>query len=195
MVAAFGFQVENAVGRSRPLGGWDCRDEIIRAGLETFGDDLDHVPGRFNLLEVNGAAVVVDYGHNTSSLMAMLDALKVFPHQNRIAVYTAAGDRRDGDMVRQGELLAESFDRVILYEDHYVRGRKPGEIMRSLPRRFVSRWSRETRRRNLRRRESDRNGAIARCSRAICFCCRPTRSTKRSILFANICQRIRLPAK
>jgi len=35
----------------------------------------------------------------------MLDALKVFPHQNRIAVYTAAGDRRDVDMVRQGELL------------------------------------------------------------------------------------------
>src|SRR5262249_26236821 len=61
---------------------------------------------------------------------AMLDALKVFPHRHRIAVYTAAGDRRDEDMVRQGELLSDAFDRVVLYEDHYVRGRNPGEIMR-----------------------------------------------------------------
>ena len=97
--------------------------------METFANDIDHVPGRFNLLEVNGAAVVVDYGHNTSSLLAMLDTLKQFPHQQRIAVYTAAGDRRDVDMVRQGELLGDAFDRVILFEDHYVRGRQPGEIM------------------------------------------------------------------
>ena len=26
-------------------------------------------------------------------------------------------------MVRQGQLLGEAFDRVILYEDHYLRGR------------------------------------------------------------------------
>ncbi|HZZ26731.1 MAG TPA: cyanophycin synthetase [Pirellulales bacterium] len=124
-----GFQVENtlaAVGAAWSLG---FTREIIRAGLETFAAGLEYVPGRFNLLEVNGAAVVVDYGHNPSSLMAILDVLKVFPHQNRIAVYTAAGDRRDVDMVRQGELLGEAFDRVILYEDHYVRGRTPGEIM------------------------------------------------------------------
>ena len=98
--------------------------------MESFAADIDHVPGRFNLLEVNGAAVVVDYGHNVSSLAAMIDALKQFPHERRIAVYTAAGDRRDVDMIRQGELLGEAFDRVVLYEDHYVRGRQPGEIMR-----------------------------------------------------------------
>lgn len=123
------FQVENALAAAGSAWSLGLSRDIIRSGLETFGHDLDHVPGRFNLLEVNGAAVVVDYGHNTSSLLAMLDALKVFPHQNRIAVYTAAGDRRDADMIRQGELLAQSFNRVVLYEDHYVRGRNPGEIM------------------------------------------------------------------
>jgi cyanophycin synthetase len=125
-----GFQVENALSAAAAAWGLGLPTEAIRAGLETFGADLEYVPGRFNLLEVKGAAVVVDYGHNPSSLIAMLDALSVFPHQHRIAVYTAAGDRRDCDMVRQGELLAGSFDRVILYEDHYVRGRNPGEIMR-----------------------------------------------------------------
>jgi cyanophycin synthetase len=32
-------------------------------------------------------------------------------------------------MIRQGEILANHFDRVILYEDNYLRGRQPGEIM------------------------------------------------------------------
>jgi cyanophycin synthetase len=123
------FQVENTLAAVAAAWGLGLTREIIRAGLETFANDIDHVPGRFNLLEVNGAAVVVDYGHNTSSLMAMLDTLKQFPHEQRMAVYTAAGDRRDVDMVRQGELLGDAFDRVILYEDHYVRGRQPGEIM------------------------------------------------------------------
>jgi cyanophycin synthetase len=123
------FQVENTLAAVAAAWHLGVPREAIRAGLETFSADLDHSPGRFNLLEVNGAAVVVDYGHNVSSLVAMLDALKNFPHRHRLAVYTAAGDRRDVDMVRQGELLGQSFDRVILYEDHYVRGREPGEIM------------------------------------------------------------------
>ena len=44
-------------------------------------------------------------------------------------VYSAAGDRRDDDIVRQGELLGDAFDRVILYEDTDLRGRKDGEII------------------------------------------------------------------
>ena len=44
-------------------------------------------------------------------------------------MYSAAGDRRDGDMIRQGQLLGHHFDRVILYEGDYVRGRQPGDII------------------------------------------------------------------
>jgi cyanophycin synthetase len=126
------FQVENvlaAVGAAWSMG---LAREAIRAGLETFGADMQTLPGRFNLLEIHGATVIVDYGHNVSSLTAMIEAIEQFPHARRIAVYTAAGDRRDCDMVRQGELLAGAFDKVFLYEDQYVRGRKEGEIIRLL---------------------------------------------------------------
>ena len=34
-----------------------------------------------------------------------------------------------GKDVRGGTTMRVAFDRVILYEDHYLRGRKPGEIM------------------------------------------------------------------
>jgi len=102
---------------------------------------MGKVPGRFNILEIDGATVIVDYGHNVHSLTAVLDVIEKFPHQRRMAVYSTAGDRRDCDMIRQGELLGAAFDRVILYEDHYLRGREKGEIM-SLFRRGVESASR-----------------------------------------------------
>ena len=78
---------------------------------------------------MDGATFIFDYGHNPSSLACVIEALDNFPHQRRVAVYTAAGDRRDGDIVLQGELLGHAFDRVILSEDaNCIRGRKPGEI-------------------------------------------------------------------
>jgi cyanophycin synthetase len=52
-----------------------------------------------------------------------------FPHERRLAVYSAAGYRRDVDLIRQGQLLGDAFDRVVIYEDHYLRGREPGEII------------------------------------------------------------------
>jgi cyanophycin synthetase len=123
------FQTENtlaAVGAAWSLG---LTREAIRSGLESFAADIEHIPGRFNLLDIGGVTVIVDYGHNPSSLIALTAAMDQFPHERRTAVYTCAGDRRDCDMIRQGELLGRAFDRVVLYEDHYVRGRKEGEIM------------------------------------------------------------------
>ncbi len=90
---------------------------------------MGSVPGRFNLLEMNGATIILDYGHNVSALQALIDAIEPFPQERRTVVYSAAGDRRDEDLVRQGEMLGDAFDRVVLYEDQYVRGRQPGEIM------------------------------------------------------------------
>ncbi|MFN9437473.1 MAG: glutamate ligase domain-containing protein, partial [Planctomycetota bacterium] len=122
------FQVENALASAAACWGLGMSSEQIVAGLESFSAHMDKVPGRFNLLEVHGATVVADYGHNASSLLAVIDALSQFPDGHRTAIYSAAGDRRDVDMVRQGEILADHFDRIILYEDQYTRGRQPGEI-------------------------------------------------------------------
>ena len=124
-----GFQIENSLAATAGAWGLGIAVEAVRRGLSTFAADLKHSPGRFNLMEIAGATVVVDYGHNPSALVALIEALEQFPHERRIAVYSTAGDRRDCDMIRQGQLLGEAFDTVIVYEDHYLRGRQPGEIM------------------------------------------------------------------
>jgi cyanophycin synthetase len=125
-----GFQVENAL--AAVAAAWSLRipHRTIRTALRSFSPGVEHAPARFNLLEVNGAIAVLDYGHNISSLAAILETLEQFPTGHRTAVYTAAGDRLDSDMIRQGEMLGDAFDRVILYEDgNCTRGRQPGEIM------------------------------------------------------------------
>lgn len=123
------FQVENSLASIAAAWSLGISMDIIRARAESIAADIDKVPGRFNVLEIEGATVVVDYGHNSHSLAAVIEAISNFPNQRRTCVYSTAGDRRDCDIVRQGELLGAAFDRIVLYEDHYLRGRAQGEIM------------------------------------------------------------------
>lgn len=124
-----GFQVENALATA--AAGWalGLAFEQVAAGLASFSANLEQSPGRFNLLEIGDTTVIVDYGHNVSALQALVEVVEQFPHGQRSIVYTAAGDRRDSDLVEQGELLGKTFDRVVLYEDHFRRGRAEGEII------------------------------------------------------------------
>ena len=124
-----GFHVENTLAAVAAAWALGIPRDLIRARVESFALDLDKMPGRFNILEIDGATVVVDYGHNPSALLAVIETINKFPHKHRTVVYSTAGDRRDCDMIRQGQLLGEAFDHVILYEDHYKRGRPDGEIM------------------------------------------------------------------
>ena len=124
-----GFMIENALASAAALWGLDVPLEDIRTGLVSFSSESDMVPGRFNVLSVGGATVIIDYGHNVSALEALLQAITAFPHERRSVVYSAAGDRRNCDMIDQGRILGDAFERVILYEDQYKRGRADGEIM------------------------------------------------------------------
>ncbi len=124
-----GFQVENVLSATAAAWSLGVSLDAIVSGLESFKGEMNLVPGRFNLLEIGGTTVIVDYGHNVSALASLLEAIETFPHERRTAIYSAAGDRRDEDLIRQGEMLGETFDHVMIYEDKYTRGRKPGEII------------------------------------------------------------------
>jgi cyanophycin synthetase len=125
-----GFQVENlmaAVAAGHALG---LSVDAIRAGIESFSSDLETVPGRFNLVAYRGASVILDYGHNASALLALCESIERMPHRRRKIVYTAAGDRRDQDIVRQAHIIGDFFNDIYIYEDQCTRGRPDGEIMR-----------------------------------------------------------------
>ena len=127
-----GFQVENllaAVAAGHALG---LSLDAIRTGIETFTSDLDTVPGRFNVLFHRGATVILDYGHNSSALLALREAIERMPHRRRKIVYTAAGDRRNEDILRQAKIIGDFFHDIHVYEDQCTRGRPDGEIIRMM---------------------------------------------------------------
>ena len=125
-----GFQVENVMAAA--AAGWTLGVpfEMIRHALETFVNDPQKVPARFNVVQFRGSTIVIDYGHISAALVALCDAFDRMPHERRVIMYTAAGDRRDEDIIQQGELIANGFDEMVIYEDQCTRGRADGEVIR-----------------------------------------------------------------
>jgi cyanophycin synthetase len=122
------FQVENVLAASAAAWSLGIPLQAIADVLEVFTSDIQQTPGRFNVLYHGEATIVLDYGHNSSALLALVDAIAVFPHKRRLTVFTAAGDRRNEDIIRQGEIIGDHFDFIILYEDACRRGRADGEV-------------------------------------------------------------------
>jgi len=125
-----GFQIDNLLAVTAAAWALKVPRDVIRGGLETFSSDVATVPGRFNLFETAGRTVISDYGHNASALLALVDAIRRMPHKRRSIVYTAAGDRRDIDIIEQAKIIGTHFDEVYLYEDKCTRGRRDGEVIR-----------------------------------------------------------------
>nr|WP_245528306.1 cyanophycin synthetase [Deinococcus maricopensis] len=102
---------------------------VIRAALGSFSTSFEQSPGRLNLYEGHPFRVLLDYAHNPSGLEYLRDLVQhMRPRRGRvIGVVGVAGDRRDDDMRRMGEIAAEAFDEIIIREDELRRGRAPGE--------------------------------------------------------------------
>jgi cyanophycin synthetase len=102
---------------------------VIHAGVNTFVNDAQSAPGRFNLFSYRGATLIADYGHNPDAIDALVKAVDSMPAKRRSVVISGAGDRRDVDLRRQTEILGDAFDEVVLYEDQCQRGRADGEVV------------------------------------------------------------------
>lgn len=114
-----------AIARDVPI-------ESIQAALRTFSTGYGQTPGRFNLLEVEGRQVVMDYGHNLSGLEAVADFIQRTRAPQSVGVIAIAGDRRDEDIAAFGELASRTFDRIVIREHDDPRGRRRGEVAHRL---------------------------------------------------------------
>jgi cyanophycin synthetase len=124
------FQITNAMASAAAAWGAGAPLKAIRLGLRTFQTDDKTAPGRFNVFEVGGAKVIVDYGHNPHALRAMQEAVRQMQPRRAIGVVSAPGDRRDEDIEEVASIAAQTFDWVIVREDDDLRGRQRGEIAR-----------------------------------------------------------------
>ena len=125
------FQIENVLAAAAAAWSLGFPLTDIRNGLQSFQGNLQDDPARFNVFESAEKTIVVVDSRNTSALRAVITALDEFPHSKRAVIYSAEADRRDTDIVQQGQLLGDYFDRVILCEIEKDL-RPAGEIIRLL---------------------------------------------------------------
>lgn len=120
--------IENAMAAAAAALADDVQLDYIRLGLRTFNSSFFQTPGRFNLLDLGGKRIVMDYCHNVAGLESIADFVGRMDAERSIGVISMPGDRSDADMEVFGGLAGKTFDRIIIREDDNTRGRAPGEI-------------------------------------------------------------------
>jgi len=100
--------------------------DVLRGGLVTFHAGAETTPGRFNLLEVEGRQVIIDYAHNVAALEAVGDVVRRFRARRSVAMLAIPGDRSDADARALATVAAGIFDGLVIREGN-TRGRTPGE--------------------------------------------------------------------
>ena len=126
------FNVANALAAAAAGLAAGLPREAVLDGLRGFRPDPGQNPGRMNILDLDGRAVIVDMAHNEASLLALLEVARGLrlPGGRVHALVGTAGDRSDELIRSLGELAARGADRVAIGEKHrYLRGREASELV------------------------------------------------------------------
>jgi cyanophycin synthetase len=129
------FNLANALAAAAAGIAVDLPRKAVLDGLRSFRPDPGQNPGRMNVLDLGGRAVIVDMAHNEASLLALLEVARGLrlPGCRVLAMVGTAGDRSDELIRSLGELAARGADRVVIGEKaRYLRGRDRDELIRLL---------------------------------------------------------------
>ena len=126
------FNIENVLSACACLVALKVDYKSIIRGLKTYKLNSKYNMGRFNIHEINGIKVILDYGHNIERYNSVIKAIKKIANKHIFGVIGVPGDRKDEDILKIGTLCGKSFDKVIIKEDKDRRGRKEGEVAKIL---------------------------------------------------------------
>jgi cyanophycin synthetase len=122
------FQVMNALSATAAAWAAGLSPAMIARALTTFETSASTVPGRFNIFELNGVEVILDYGHNPAALEALGEAVNALSQRHTIMSLTLPGDRRDEDLIASTRATLSYVDSYIVYDSEDLRGREPDEV-------------------------------------------------------------------
>ena len=141
MNGAADFQVSNLLATIAACRAFGVEPDVLLKSLMSFSSWANN-PGRANLYRLNGGHVMVDYGHNTDAFDAICRMTSNWNDRRVTGIITIPGDRDDAIIDRAARAAAKGFNKVIVREDHDLRGRKPGDVANIVCRaiREVSPW-------------------------------------------------------
>jgi cyanophycin synthetase len=126
------FQIMNALAATAAAWAAGLNPAMIVRALTTFKTDSAMVPGRFNVSEVSGVEVVLDYGHNPAAVKALVDAVEALGRRKTVFVLGLPGDRRDQDLKETIQATIALGDEYILHDLKERRGREKDEVPKLL---------------------------------------------------------------
>ncbi len=124
------FQVQNTLASTAAAWAAGLNPSLIAQALVTFQNDPFTLPGRFNVIDIDGIQVILDYAHNTAALTALGQAVEVLGKRRTHMVIGLPGDRRDNDLVEAICATRSYVDGYIVRDDSDRRGRAKREIFR-----------------------------------------------------------------
>ncbi|MFB9832793.1 cyanophycin synthetase [Actinoallomurus acaciae] len=123
------YMIANALAAAAAARALGVPMSLVARGLQTF-DPHRCNPGRGCSFRVEETPVIVDYAHNPAAVAAVGGLLRRVWGRDGVATVTLPGDRCDDLVMETAREVARSFDRVVVYEDEDLRGRRPGEMTR-----------------------------------------------------------------
>jgi cyanophycin synthetase len=120
------FQLTNLLATVAACRAFGVEHDVLLKALISFSS-ADN-PGRANLYRLNGGHVMVDYGHNSDAFEAICRMTSNWKDRRVTGIITVPGDRDDSIIDRAARVAAKGFDKVVVREDHDLRGRKRGEV-------------------------------------------------------------------
>lgn len=123
------FMVENVLAATLATFLYGYKIEDIRVSLETFIPSAAQTPGRMNIFNFKEFKVLVDFAHNTDGFNGIKGYLRTIEATEHIGVISGTGDRRDEDIVETARISAQMFDKIIICQEKYLRGRTQQELI------------------------------------------------------------------
>ena len=127
MNGAADFQVANLLAAIAACRAYGVASDILLQALTSFSS-CNNNPGRANLFRLNGGHIMVDYGHNADAFDAICRMASNWKDRRVTGIIGVPGDRDDAVIQRAGLIAAKGFDKVIVKEDHDLRGRNVGDV-------------------------------------------------------------------
>ena len=123
------FMIENVLAATLATFLYGYKIEDIRVSLETFIPSAAQTPGRMNIFNFKEFKIMVDFAHNPDGFNGIKGFLSTVEATEHIGVISGTGDRRDEDILETARISAQMFDKIIICQEKYLRGRSQQELI------------------------------------------------------------------
>ncbi|MCD0487085.1 cyanophycin synthetase [Pedobacter sp. MC2016-14] len=123
------FMIQNVLAATLATFLYGYKIEDIRMSLQTFIPSAAQTPGRMNIFKFKEFKILVDFAHNPDGFNGIKDYLKTVEATEHIGVISGTGDRRDEDIKETARIAAQMFDKIIICQEKYLRGRDQQELI------------------------------------------------------------------